>query len=174
MRKRLFPRGFHSNSKRKCTRKPWIQERLNRFNPHYLGGRWLLCLFFLIWGIPCICAVLQVPSAWTMNAVCVYWQVTVTELYKEPFQVDISPKELARLVSKQDGDGAASTQVLPHYGDFGAPRLWAPARRQTCDHGCLNKEAKKRRLRGKGNLTMVNKQNQTKKTSQVSTLVFVF
>lgn len=59
----------------------------------------------------------------------------------------ISPEELACLVPKQDGDGAASTQVLSHYGDFGAPRLWAPTGGQTCDCGRLNEDAEKQRLR---------------------------
>lgn len=78
----------------------------------------------------------------------------MTQLYKEPIQIHISPKELARLISKQDGDGTASTQVLSHYGDFGAPRLWAPVRGQTCDRGRLDKDAEKQRLRVKANLTM--------------------
>lgn len=72
----------------------------------------------------------------------------MTQVYKEPFEVHISPKELARLVSKQDGDGAASTQVLPHDGDFGAPRLWAPVRGQTCDRGRLDTRRQETGVKG--------------------------
>lgn len=99
----------------------------------------------------------------------------MTELYKEPFQLHISPKKLARLISKQDGDGAASTQVLSHYGDFGAPRLRAPVRRQTCDRGRLDKDAENQRLRGKGNRTMRDfkkKRKKEKRFCRKSTLVF--
>lgn len=73
----------------------------------------------------------------------------------------ISPEELAGLVSKQDGDSAASTQVLSHYGDFGAPRLWAPTGGQTRDCGRLNPDAEKQRLR-----EMISKTRQKRDSKQ--------
>lgn len=92
-----------------------------------------------------------------MNNQCLCFTLQVTGMrgganmsqHKEPFQVPISPKELARLVSKQDGDGAASTQVLPHDGDFGAPRLRPPARGQTCDGGRLDKRCRETEVKRK-------------------------
>lgn len=153
-RRRLSPGGIHSNSKWKCTRRPWMQEHLHRLI-HIMRQAVLISFFFLFETFH-ISA--DSDGCCQSHGRCLLYLHTViigganvTETYI-PFKNRtlwnrISPEELAGLVSKQDGDSAASTQVLSHYGDFGAPRLWAPIGGQTRDCGRLNPDAEKQRLR---------------------------
>lgn len=58
---------------------------------------------------------------------------------------EVSPKELACLVSKLNVDTAASAEVFSHYGDFSASRLWTSARGQACDSWSLQNRQMQRK-----------------------------
>lgn len=100
----------------------------------------------LIWNFPPHPCAVTCFSPWTAGC---WSRFTFYGLLIAPLWVKwVSPKELACLVPKLDVDSAAGAEVLSHYSDFRAPRLWTSARGQTCDCGGLkNKQKEKQRRR---------------------------